>query len=582
MKKILILILSAFLLIGCSTSKKNTDENTDKTTDTAGTKEANDAMVKFMDEEFANLMASDFTNYHFTLKDASKYGIEKPEVSWGEFNIEVFEEYEKELEASLSALDEIDYDNLSKKNQNNYDIIKRSYLDTIELNKYPYNPFYFSAYTGVQQDILTVLTEWKFYDEEDVEDYLVLIEDLPRYFNEIIEFSKIQIEKGYWMPKEIIQLSLDSIEKFTSKVEDNALIVIFNKKIEELNLNNQEDYKSRNNEIVINKVLNSYTDVYKFLEENKDVYKGTGQTATQISGKEYYEALLKEKTSSNYTPNETLEFLTEYYEGLITELISVYSVFEEYSQYDEEHPDPNEVLSTLEEKLLKDYPQGPKVNYEISYLDKSIANDSIVAYYLIPPVDDVSDNVIRLNADNSSTYINFINTLAHEGFPGHLYQRTYSTTQDVHPLMLQQSFIGFSEGWAMMAGESGIRYFSDTYPNEEFTDVAILENKLSYIQSAIFDIAINYQSQTLEEFAASIGLGVEEVKDIYYQTIANQGQILPYAVGYMTFDLMEKETAETLKDKFDIVDYHKMILDGGIRPFEFVQKDVDEYVEENN
>ena len=84
--------------------------------------------------------------------------------------------------------------------------------------------------------------------------------------------------------------------------------------------------------------------------------------------------------------------------------------------FDEKRPeeDAETVLHFLQDHL-EDFPEGPKVNFIASYLDPSVANPSTVAYYLNPPVDDVTENVIReifdaevrmIEADGSKIIIN--------------------------------------------------------------------------------------------------------------------------------------------------------------------------------
>ena len=52
--------------------------------------------------------------------------------------------------------------------------------------------------------------------------------------------------------------------------------------------------------------------------------------------------------------------------------------------------DPTEILNTLQGQL-QEFPKGPEVTFTASYLDPSVANDAIVAYYMQPPIDDFSN-----------------------------------------------------------------------------------------------------------------------------------------------------------------------------------------------
>ncbi|MFV0480161.1 MAG: DUF885 family protein [Anaerorhabdus sp.] len=574
-KKMMIGLL-VLLLTGCQTT------TTSVPTETAGTAEENEKFITFLDEEFEAYVTSDPSVYHYTLKDGEAYGIEKPELTWGSMTLEEVEETTVELEAALVRLAEIDQSQLSTENQQYYDVIKRDYEDDIELNKYPLNPYYFSSSDGIQENFVVLLTEWVFYTEEDVQDYLVLLADVYRYFETAIEFGKMQIEEGYWAPEFMVTSSMESIEMFTSKVEDNALITTFNERLDELNLENAASYKTENQTIVKDSVLPAYQMVYDFLEENQTVYQGTGATIEYPNGKEYYEALFRAKTSSLWTPEDMMQLGEEYSDDAVMELLQTvdYSVIDDYYSYEgKEIPEATEVLDFLEEKMLQDYPQGPSVNYTASYLDPSVTSESTIAYYVSPPVDSIEENVIRINGSYNSSYLEFVNTLAHEGFPGHLYQMTYLYSTEIHPMMLQVDYIGYTEGWAMMAGNRAMNWIEDV--PEGYTEVFKVDTAVGYIFAAVTDVQINYLGWSIEEVAEYNQASVEDVQEMYNYYIENQGSILPYGFGMLMFTLMEEEAEETLGENFDIVEYNQVLLDGGFRSFEAVQKDVDAYVEAN-
>ena len=65
------------------------------------------------------------------------------------------------------------------------------------------------------------------------------------------------------------------------------------------------------------------------------------------------------------------------------------------------------------------------MDYRVNYLDASVASDLVSAYYVVPPIDSPSKNVIKVNPNNTDL-VSLFSTLAHEGFPGHLYQNNYA------------------------------------------------------------------------------------------------------------------------------------------------------------
>lgn len=580
-RKIGIAWLALLYLVGCQGVNTNLTKPMVQEETAEIETEFDVAFKAFLDDQFKSYVTADIVTFHYTIKDNEKYGYEKPELSWGTMEIQEFDEYEVQLKEDLEALHEIDSTNLTVSNQRYYDIYKRSLEDDLLMNQYPYHPNYFSASSGIHENLLTILMEWVFRDEEDVQDYLTLLKDLRRYYGTVIDFGKVQISKGFWSPSFIVESSMESIQKFVDKKENNALIVSFDERVEKLGLSNIEEYKQQNKDLVLNEVIPAYQDIYNFLDKNKEVYKGTGAVFEYPNGKEYYEALARTRTSSLYTVDELITMGDEYYLATITKFsmsVSQSSVTN-YARFQKDIPDAEKLLASLEKNVKKDYPEGPKVNYTASYLDSSITDDSVIAYYLSPPVDAIEDNVIRINGDYASGYLSFVNSIAHEGFPGHLYQFTYIFNQGVHPMFTQVNFMGYSEGWAMMAGNRAMTWLDE---NKEVIKVAIADNQLNYVSSALYDLKVNYLGWTKEDIARDTGItDATVVQAIYEQVIENPGMLLPYGVGMMMFDLMEEEAEDVLGSKFDRVEYNKVLLKYGFRPFEEVQKDVDRYVEKN-
>lgn len=73
------------------------------------------------------------------------------------------------------------------------------------------------------------------------------------------------------------------------------------------------------------------------------------------------------------------------------------------------------------------------------------------AFYMIPPVDVTDSNVIYLNNSQITDNLTLFTTLAHEGYPGHLYQQSAFSATKPDPLRQTMNFLGYVEGWATYA-----------------------------------------------------------------------------------------------------------------------------------
>lgn len=78
----------------------------------------------------------------------------------------------------------------------------------------------------------------------------------------------------------------------------------------------------------------------------------------------------------------------------------------------------------FKDKIAADFPQGPDVSYDIKYITEALQDSVSPAMYFLPQLDNLNINSIYINPkDTRSSQL--YPTLAHEGYPGHLYQTTY-------------------------------------------------------------------------------------------------------------------------------------------------------------
>ena len=86
-------------------------------------------------------------------------------------------------------------------------------------------------------------------------------------------------------------------------------------------------------------------------------------------------------------------------------------------------PNPVSILKQLEEGIKKCFPEPPKTNVDVKYVPKAMEAHLSPAFYMIPAIDDYQDNVIYVNQAHMGNTLTLYTTLAHEGYPGHLYIR---------------------------------------------------------------------------------------------------------------------------------------------------------------
>lgn len=540
---------------------------------------AKESFSDFEDELFQEMMSEDYTTLHFSLRDYQKYGIEKPDVNIGDASWDDYEDSVEDCDEYLKKLQSFDYDSLSETEQKDYRTISFYLERNKELNSYPYFDWAFNSAEGVIDNLLTTFTEFVFYEKEDIDDYLATLASVPAYLDQCLENTKKQAAKGYFLTDAMLKATEDAIEKFVDKKDDNELIKIFDENIDAfdgLSAEEKEAYKKKNREIVLNAYIPSYEKVAEELQKLKGSRKADYNVSSLDGGSEYYAALARYKTSIDADVETILDICTQYIEKSVDEL---YDIMQNHSEVTEETLDfdsAEDVLSYLEGHLDA-FPVLDKVYYDVQYLDHSVANDSIVAYYLSPPVDDMRDNVIKINGDNVSDVLDLYTTLAHEGFPGHLYQTNYYIQQQPSLLRTQLTMMGYQEGWGMFAEGQALHVSGLSEYASEYQKINI---ELNYVLSAAVDLGVNglgWSTKDVSKYLDRLDLNSSIAKDLYDFATLQPGTILPYGVGVAMFELLENKAKNALGNDFDQKAFNEVLLNDGNRPFEVVEDDVNAY-----
>ena len=549
---------------------------------TVTTRAAGTDFDEFLDSEWKELMEDDYITMHYTVKDYKAAGLKKPEVTFGDISYEEFEEDVAETQRSLDKLHEFDFDSLDEAQQHAYLVFEDYCEQVIGMEKYPDHQEMFRPMTGSFDNCKDIFENFKFYGTEDIDDYFTLLKDYPRYIDQMLEMTKQQAAKGYFMPDDSLDEVLDDIDEFVAAGEENEMIVVFNNNLDDLEWLDEDakaEYEEQNKKIILEQIIPAYKKVGETLEGLRGSRSVDVAVADYPDGPAYYAEYLRFQSSSDDSMQEEFEFLTK----CIKDVVDYYfQMLQDNPDFDE--PATIENLETLDEVIeylrahLDGFPEGPNVDYELAYLDESVAEDAM-AYYIEAPIDDINDNVIHVNGDSVSDINTLYYTLAHEGFPGHCYQMTWC--QDAgNPKVLQAlSVIGYTEGWAnyverIMLSRSGL--------DEVSAESIACEEMLSYMICAAVDIAANglgYKQDELSAWMNDLGLRSDTISNYYDYATAYPGALVPYGYGMARFWDLRARTTAALGDKFDEEEFHTVILTYGPRSFELVEQDMAAYVE---
>lgn len=535
---------------------------------------------------FKEEIAQNTINLHYTLAYPENYGITDYDISLGEFTMEDFEDSADELEKMKKELERFDRSRLNEEQKLTYDLFM-DYVDT-ELpvaDLYLYTEL-LSPLKGYQSSLPVLLAEYTFRKKQDIEDYLLLLEEIDDVFENIMVFEKAKADAGLFMPDFAIDGTIEQCEQFIEDPENNYMIEVFNDKIDAFSGLSEEEkdaYKERNKTLITTEVV----DGYRMLIEELSDLKGSGVNDRGLyyydDGVRYYEYLIRTSVGTDESVEDLQERTWDY---ILSCFMNMYESMEENPDvydglYDYEYPltDPDEIMKDLMEKTKEDFPVPPEVDYTIKYVHPSMEEHESPAFYLTPPIDDIENNVIYINRKDLDDEI--YTTIAHEGYPGHLYQ-TVSTSE--HGLSLARnlfSYSGYSEGWATYVemysyGISGL--------DEDVADILAWENGVNLGISAYIDMGIHYDGWDLDDvkdFLADFGIEDGETsKEIYELIVEEPSYYLTYFIGYLELLELRDKAENKLKEDFTLKDFHKFIIEIGPAPFYIIEDRMDDWIRE--
>ena len=586
--KLLSIFLVLFILVGCASESGHESGGeyylnqlkNYEVREKNSTLDDNTEFDAYLDTIFDELVSDNYLYMHFNVADYKAMGIEKPEVGFGHLVYGLDEEEFNKTEKQLEDLLAFDYDSLSLRQQYDYDLLHYSLLETLTGLYYSKYDLIFSSASQFSDGIVTNLMEFAMYEEESEEDFLVVLKDVPNYINEAIEYSKQQSNDGLYHSDDMLDEEISYIDNLISS---NGKSIYEHYK--------DYDIYPEVKEIVENEVIPSFVTLKDYLNTLYGKTKSDKLALCKID-EGYAEYTYMTSSSNNKDMEDIYTELIELYFDWIYNFVSIYQDDENILDNYEEFLKNDEVLNLNAEDLLeylrnnssKRYEYLENANYVVSSLD-TLGNTTL-GYYVSPPIDNLNQNVIRVNAKvDSDSYgqMSVFEVMAHEGFPGHLYQNIYFQQTNPHKFRATQSFVGYTEGYADLAAYDALEMLDIP---EEYKGIARIDSITfnSHIIYSIVDLGVNYFGWSVNTLAKKLDkmmLDGTQAQELYDVVVAMPGVFVRYGVGFVSYLNLRKKAMDELGDKFDFVAYHRAIIENGPLPFAILEGVVEEYINEN-
>jgi uncharacterized protein (DUF885 family) len=553
-------------------------------------------------------------NLHYTLAYPENYGLSADPILPSSFTDGDTRAQVTEWQRRLSR---IDPQKLDPQDRYAYLLFDRFLALTLEGADFTYYTDPLSPSSGMVSGLPVLLADYTFRTKKDVEDYLGILEQTGTYFDALIRYEQEKSSAGLFMS----DTSADNVIEQCDSIMDPVLLSegshflqqTFTERLnglvsDEIITEKEKQQYIHKNDLLLTTVM---APAYERVGDAFLVLKGTGVNPYGLfyypEGKEYYTYLLAQTTGSSRSIPEIQRFLEKDYQenfhalrdlvrdhpGLLKVSSEDFSLTSAGSS-DTLYELSNAILADLQKQMKPDFPkltcisenkngreekaESKPIACQFKMVSPSMEAYSSPAYYLTPPIDDLQHNTIYLNEPNITDDLTLYTTLAHEGYPGHLYQTVYSQSflnqQNASSIRSLLHYGGFTEGWAVYVENLSYDYAAQLTKNEEtaaYIEACRLNRNLHLCLYSYMDIAIHYDGATPEQigrFLENLGLGRHaNAKTIYEYLVEEPCNYLKYYLGYLEFLSLKQQAEELWGTDYSDYRFHKFVLETGPSDF---------------
>lgn len=530
---------------------------------------------------FREEMKSNTMNLHFTLKDPKAAGIDSYEITLGSLSGDSPHNQARQLKKLSEELKKYSHRSLKGKDRLTCRLLSDYISRQQNLAAYPYYDEPLTPSGGVTSQLPVLLAEYTFRNTRDIKDYLGLLSQMDTYFLGILDYEQKKADAGLFMSDEACLKVIEGCEVFTEHPDDNFLIDTFSNRLnamDGLTDTQKNAYLKQHSKVLSDHVIPAYSQMIKGLT----MLLGRGHNNWGLcnfpEGKAYYEAVVSADTGCD---DSVEDLFSQIAKARREDLTFCQNLLEKNPKLASQSPKPdaalkeeNAMISRLQKEILTDFPAPPQTDVEICHVDPALSEYLAPAFYITAPIDDISHNRIYINDAKNDTDIYYFTTLAHEGYPGHLYQTICTSSYGAPEVLSLLNYPGYTEGWATYT-EMQSFYYAGLDPD--------LASLLQHNQAATLslyataDIGIHYFGWEKEKNAAFWSeYGVDDtatVKRITDLILEEPGNYLKYYVGYLKFRQMREQLALENKS-FSVSAFHEAILRTGPSPFSVLEETV--------
>ncbi len=545
------------------------------------------------------------SEWEYNLKEsptfASYLGDKRYNDRWGDASLAAIERRNDHTKETLEKLKAIDRTQLSVADQLNYDLFKKDLEQDIERFQYKQFLLPISQSSGIQtQDELAQFL--RFQNVKDYEDWIARINAFPVLMDQTLELMREGKKENIMFPKIIMQRVPAQIDKqITATAEANPFYAPFKNFPADISEAEQTRLRNQAKEAITKNIIPSYKKLKDYFEKEylPASYENVG-IWQQKNGDKLYEFLARSFTTTDLTPKEIHEKGLQEVKRIRAEMekiktqVGFQGTLQEFFTYLRTDPKffyktPEELLTAyraiskrIDPEVTKVFRTLPRAPYGVIPIPDKIAPDTTTAYYNSPAPDGSRPGYYFVNLYKPETRPKWemMALSIHEAVPGHHLQ--IALAQELGEIPNFRKFGGytaFTEGWGLYSESLGEEMGLYTDPYDKFGQ---LTYEMWRAVRLVVDTGMHYfkwdRQKAIDFFKENAAKTDQDVVNEIDRYISWAGQALAYKIGELKIKELRARSKAELGDKFDIKEFHDVVLLSGAVPLDILERNVNEYI----
>ena len=516
-----------------------------------------------------------------------------------------------EMTAFREGLHEYDDDSLDASQRLTKDIALYLTAMIEDAKAYRYHNYPANQMAGIQSAFPSFMdSSHQVRTMEDAEHYLSRMSELPRKHEQYLLGLKTRESRDIIPPRFVIERILEQMRDFVATpAQENILYTSLAEKLEEaekIDGAQAADVLQRAEASIVENVYPAFDLFINYFGE-LEAKAGDDHGLWHLpDGDAAYRLALRFFTTTSYTADEIHEIGLAEVDRIQAEILEILKVegidvgpgftaaMEAYSAspdfYYEDSDEGRQQILDDYQAILDELNAGlddafnlrPDAGVEVVRVPEFKEKTASGAYYQQPSLDGTRPGRFYANLyDIKATPKYGMRTLAvHEGIPGHHFQIAIALELEGVPLIRRFGFFtAYIEGWALYAER--VAWELGLMPTHA-DNIGRLIAELFRAVRLVVDTGIHQRRWTREEaieyMLANTGMAESDVVSEVERYIVMPGQATAYKVGMMKILELRQKAMDELGDRFDLRDFHDVVLKNGAVPLDILEQIVDDYI----